>query len=539
MSGDDFVKKSGFLEGAFVASIAIIITKVLGLLYVIPFHNLVGAQGGALYGYAYNIYTLFLIISSAGIPLAISKITSEYDTLGKHEEKNYVFKYIKNFLFIFSIGSFLICFFGAPLFAKALIGNMTGGNTIKEVTNVIRSVSFALLIVPFLSIYRGFLQGQKYIAASSFSQVIEQLARIFVILVGSYVIVKVFKLPLSYAINISVFAAFVGAIFAFFYLKFKSRDVMPKEVVTLPKDEKKVVVKKLFEYAIPFVIVSLTFSLYSTTDMFLLIKGLNFIGYSQVDIETISGVFTTWGYKLSSMVTAIATGLVISLIPSMVSAYTKKDLKEVNNQFKKVNQILFLVILPLSIFLSIYAKEVWFIFYGASYFGPIIFKFKIFSTFLDSIYLIMGSILQNLSKRKLLYKSIFWGLGVNAILDIPLILLFNKIGIYPYYGAIVATMIGYIITISIIVTNLKKDEGISYNLKNILKNILLTLIILIPINLIVRYFVFSFITSRLLTILAITITGLVSLVIYYLINKDLLIEMFGEKFIKRALFFKK
>lgn len=539
MSGDDFVKKSGFLEGAFVASIAIIVTKVLGLLYVIPFHNLVGAQGGALYGYAYNIYTLFLIISSAGIPLAISKITSEYDTLGKHEEKNYVFKYIKNFLFIFSIGSFLICFFGAPLFAKALIGNMTGGNTIKEVTNVIRSVSFALLIVPFLSIYRGFLQGQKYIAASSFSQVIEQLARIFVILVGSYVIVKVFKLPLSYAINISVFAAFVGAIFAFFYLKFKSRDVMPKEVVTLPKDEKKVVVKKLFEYAIPFVIVSLTFSLYSTTDMFLLIKGLNFIGYSQVDIETISGVFTTWGYKLSSMVTAIATGLVISLIPSMVSAYTKKDLKEVNNQFKKVNQILFLVILPLSIFLSIYAKEVWFIFYGASYFGPIIFKFKIFSTFLDSIYLIMGSILQNLSKRKLLYKSIFWGLGVNAILDIPLILLFNKIGIYPYYGAIVATMIGYIITISIIVTNLKKDEGISYNLKNILKNILLTLIILIPINLIVRYFVFSFITSRLLTILAITITGLVSLVIYYLINKDLLIEMFGEKFIKRALFFKK
>ena len=76
-------------------------------------------------------------------------------------------------------------------------------------------------------------------------------------------------------------------------------------------------------------------------------------------------------------------------------------------------------------------------------------------------------------------------------------------------------------------------------MKNILKNILLTLIILIPINLIVRYFVFSFITSRLLTILAITITGLVSLVIYYLINKDLLIEMFGEKFIKRALFFKK
>ena len=80
------MKKSGFIEGAFVATLAIFLSKLLGIIYVIPFYNIVGTKGGALYGYAYNIYNLFLIISSAGIPLAISKLSSEYNALNKTKE---------------------------------------------------------------------------------------------------------------------------------------------------------------------------------------------------------------------------------------------------------------------------------------------------------------------------------------------------------------------------------------------------------------------------------------------------------------------
>ena len=85
------MKKSNFIEGAVIASIAIILTKIIGVLYVIPFYSIIGEQGGALYGYAYNIYNVFLIMSTAGIPLAISKITSEYNTLKKIKEKTYLF----------------------------------------------------------------------------------------------------------------------------------------------------------------------------------------------------------------------------------------------------------------------------------------------------------------------------------------------------------------------------------------------------------------------------------------------------------------
>ena len=93
-----FLKKNEFIEGALIATIAIILSKILGVLYVIPFYNIIGENGGSLYGYAYNIYNFFLIISSAGIPLAISKITSEYNTLGKLKEKTYMFKYSKKII---------------------------------------------------------------------------------------------------------------------------------------------------------------------------------------------------------------------------------------------------------------------------------------------------------------------------------------------------------------------------------------------------------------------------------------------------------
>ena len=102
------VKKNGFMEGAIIATIAIILTKIIGVLYVIPFYKIIGTQGGALYGYAYNIYNIFLIISSAGIPLAISKITSEYDAKKEEKKKYAMFEIAKRIIYIFSICSFLI-----------------------------------------------------------------------------------------------------------------------------------------------------------------------------------------------------------------------------------------------------------------------------------------------------------------------------------------------------------------------------------------------------------------------------------------------
>ena len=74
------MKKNSFVEGTIIATLAIVFTKILGMLYVIPFYAIIGEQGSSLYSYAYNIYLIFLSISSAGIPVAMSKIVSEYES---------------------------------------------------------------------------------------------------------------------------------------------------------------------------------------------------------------------------------------------------------------------------------------------------------------------------------------------------------------------------------------------------------------------------------------------------------------------------
>ena len=84
------LKKNTFIQGAFIATLGIVISKILGIIYVIPFYAVIGDQGGALYGYAYNIYSIFLGISQAGLPLAMSKIISEYNALGYYETKGII-----------------------------------------------------------------------------------------------------------------------------------------------------------------------------------------------------------------------------------------------------------------------------------------------------------------------------------------------------------------------------------------------------------------------------------------------------------------
>lgn len=111
------MKKNSFVEGTIIATIFIVLVKILGMIYVVPFYSIVGSKGAALYSYAYNIYLIFLSISSAGIPNAISKIISEYDTLGFVEAKTRAYKLSKRIITILSIVSFLALFVFAEGFA--------------------------------------------------------------------------------------------------------------------------------------------------------------------------------------------------------------------------------------------------------------------------------------------------------------------------------------------------------------------------------------------------------------------------------------
>lgn len=532
------LKKSNFLEGAFIATLCIIITKVIGVLYVIPFYKIIGEQGGTLYGYAYNIYNVFLIISSAGIPLAISKITSEYNTLNMHDKKLRMYQIATKIIMIFSIISFLICFIFAPQLSNLIIGELEGGNTIEDVTFVIRLISFALLIVPFLSIERGYLQGHRYIKEPSLSQVIEQLVRIAIIIIGSYLCRYTFELPTKYAVGISVFAACLGGLATYIYLhniikknkKEISFDIKPKTT----KIEDREITKKIIFYSIPFVIISLTNTLYTSTDMILVIKTLPKLGFSAVDTEFISSVFTTWGVKFNTIITSIPSGLIISLIPNMVKDYTEKNMNAVNNNFNKCLKIILLIIAPLAIFMSGMSMSLWNVFYGANHYGPSIIKYSIIVTIFDCLYIVINSLLQSLNKPKVIYTSVITGTLLNLILDVPLMNLFHKLGLPAYHGAITATLIGTTISNMISIIYLKRK--MEFNYQETIKSIprfIISLIILVPMLYLFNNILPIDSNNRLIQILNLAISGIVCGSIYILINFKHIKVLLPEKILKQ------
>lgn len=534
------MKKNSFVEGTFIATFAIIIVKVLGALYVIPFYRIIGESGGALYSYAYNVYNLFLNISTAGIPIAISKIITEYNTLNMYEAKERTYKLGRNIILIISLIAFFLLFVFSKEFALLILGEIKGGNTLEDVSFVIKCVSFCLLIIPFLSVSKGYLQGHKYITPSSISQVIEQVVRIAVILMGSYIVINVLNKSVTLGVGISVLGAFIGGLSAYLYIKIK----IIKNKKDFPiKEEKdnvtnKEIFKKIIKYSIPLIIVSIATDIYSLTDMTLVVRTSYKLGYTAKESELIASIISTWAPKICMIINAVAIGMGTSLIPHMVTSYTKKDFEGSNQRFNEALKIIIVSTLPLAVGLAFLSEPVYTLFYGKSTYGTLILRYTSISSFFASIYIVISLSLQSLNKFKTVYISSIIGFLINALLDVPLMYLFSLIGLEAFYGAILATILGYVFSYFYSLTSLKKSMNFSYKevlktIKDVLLPIVCMLISLIILNLFIKLPNSSLIKICLVLILYTIIGALVYLGISY--KTGLLNDVFGKEYITRLL----
>jgi O-antigen/teichoic acid export membrane protein len=546
MSDKKVLKKNSFVEGTIVATISIFLVKLLGMLYVIPFYGMIDAKATALYAYAYNIYSIFLDISIAGIPIAMSKIIKEYDTLGKIEAKERAYRLGRNIIFIISLVVFFTLFIFAPQIGTLLLGDLEGGNTIQDVALAIRCVSTSILIVPFLSVAKGYLQGHNIIGVSSISQVLEQIVRIAVILGGTYLTIYVLGKSHSIAVCVAVTGAFFGALSALLYvikkirLHKKSIDVKKLEV---DKDiSNKEIIKKIFAYAIPFIIIDTMHSIYNFTDMAIVLRMMSDVGFSTSAVEFISSTISTWAPKISVVITTVAMGMTVSLIPSIVQAFTLKDYKEVDKKVNQALQMIIVISLPMAVGLALLAKPMWGIFYGISNeYGYSILAIVVFVSFVNNMMLVTNSTLQSLNKFKEAYIASILGFVVNIILDITFIQLFAKVGIPAYFGASAASIVAFMSSVLYALLVLKKKEGLHYG-----KTVKFAFKLLIPVgfmvlgvvgvNLLFKYFGIDY-NNKLMSILNVGVSTVVGGLIYcgILIKTGTLKKVFGEAYYNKLL----
>lgn len=538
------MKENTFMQGAIIATLSIVLSKVLGIIYVIPFYSLIGEQGGALYGYAYSIYGLFLNLSTAGIPLAISKITSEYSALNQNYLKEKSYKIAKYLMCGLGLLGFIVIMLFAPTIADIFIGDIKGGNTKEDVAFVIRVISTALLIVPILSVTRGYLQGHKFITPPSISQVIEQFVRVIIIVIGSFLCLKIFNLSLTTTIGVAVFSATISALIAYLYLKImvkkNKKDLQETEERT--EEEKNVTTKsltlKLLSYAIPFILIDFVSSLYSFVDLSTINKTMVSLGYPITESESVISILTTWGSKLNVIVMAVASGMIVSLIPNIASSYITKNYKDVRDKINEALQSLIFVVLPMTVGLSLISTPIWTVFFGTSSdLGPLVFSYSIFTAFTLSIFNVTMSTMHSLGYSKTVILTLSAGLLTKVLLNVPFIKLFNSVGLHPSYGVITSTILSNIVAILFNALFLKKKLQVKYSetIKKFMKT-LIPLAGMIIVVVILKQFI-PYTESRILSLIYSLIYAMFGGITYFFISikTNLLYDILGKDVINKVL----
>ena len=526
MNKDVTMKKNSFVNGAMIVTTAIIITKILGILYVIPFHAIIGDEGGALYGYAYTIYLFFVSISTAGIPLAVSRVVSEYQALGYYKAKKRAFILGKRIALLLGLVCFILITLFAPLLANLILGGVVGGSNIKDVIFVIRVIGSAILVVPILSIYRGYFEGHRFMSPPSISQVLEQIFRVLIIIFGSYIALKVLKGRLSYAVGIALFGASIGAFISYLYLLNKYRKNIKKfnekvRSVNEPIVSDKDIIRKLFMYAIPFIMIDVTRSLYNYIDMFSVVKGLvEYAKYSADDAEIIYSMLSTWGQKFNMILLAISSGIVVSMIPNLTESIVKKNEKEINKKITLSLDILLFLMVPMSIGISFLSKSIWTLFYGTSEFGPKLLCYYIFVGLAIGLFTCLITILQTLKDYKNVLICLASGVIVKFIMNISLLRTFYSMGFPPYYGIISATILGFLT--SIIMSIIILHNKYKINFENVLKHfvdIICGSLLMLIVLFIVKFFVPICSDTRIFNIFIILIYSFIGACVYFVYSR--------------------
>ena len=542
MKKDITMKKNTFVKGALITTLGVIFTKILGILYVIPFHALIGEKGGALYGYAYTVYSVFISLASAGIPLAISKLVSEYQTLGYYNVKKRVFLLARQLAIIFGIICFLIIVIFAPLFAKLILGDITGGNSLEDVVFVLRVIGTAILVVPVLGVYRGYFEGHRFMSPPSISQVLEQLLRVLIIIFGSLFAVRVFNLNLSTTVGIALFGATAGAIVSYLYLvdkKKKNESKFNEKIrnINEPIVTNKEILRKIFIYAFPFIMIDIFKSLYNYVDLISVVKGLvKYAEFSVDNAETIYSMISTWGQKFNMIIFAISTGIIVSLIPSLTESFVKKDSDDVDKRATQgLNMLLFLII-PMTLGISFLSKPIWTLFYGNSIYGPSVLSYFIFEGLFIALFTCMITVLQVIKDYKMVFISLLSGVLIKIIFNNTFILSFYQIGLPAYYGIITATIFGYIISTIICMVTLYSKHNIKFkNTFNYFIEMMIGSILMIIVLFILSLIIPIYSKVRIVNLFIILLYALVGATVYfiYVYKVKLLSNIFGRNFINK------
>lgn len=527
------LKKDSLFKGTAMLSISLILTKILGAIYLIPFYQIIGGEEQmALYNYGYSYYATILEISAAGTPLAIAKLVAKYNALGAYSVSRRIYKMGSWILIIMGIVGFCVLFFGYDYISEQILISNQQKFTPADGALVLKSLSFGVPIVLVSAGLRGLFQGHEVMLPSAISQFIEQVVRIVFMLGATYVVIKILGYGIVEGNVTATFAAAVGAVFSvltlfYFYKKYKNsldynteNDEVELNISTMS------LVKEFFSVSIPFIFIVGLFPILNIIDQHNFIHGMTEIGKADI----VDGRFSALQLvnKIVMIAVAIAPAFSSTFLPSITRLYAVGEKAGVSNQINKVVLSLMMVVLPALVGMYILADPLYSAFYSRSLINSELLRFYLPLAILYSIYSLTSVIMQAINRQLINLITIIFGLVVKYVTIKPLVIMFET------NGVILSSVITYLvmIIINLVVINAEVRLRMIEFVKKFTILVCSCFIMFIAVAAVYEAIISNFVLeAKLSSMILIVICAVLGAIIYFysIVNMGFVEYLFGRK----------
>lgn len=462
--------KKSLVKGAAVLAVAGLFVKFLGAFFRIPLANMIGSVGMANYTPAYSLYNFLLVFSTAGLPVAISKMVSERHVMGQYREAERVFKLSRMLMFFLGVVGFCVVYFFADIIAESI--NVPGSALSMKAT------APALILVPLMASYRGYFQGMSEMTPTAVSQIIEQIFRVVcglalaMFLLDNAWIFSDFTAKQRGAAG-GCFGASAGAfggLIAVVIIYLLARKKIKRQVRsdrTGDKEKSSVIMKRILVIAIPITIGTSIMPIVNLIDAGVVSSRLAASGWDKLVAEDLYGQLTGFASPLVGFPQILTQAIVLSLVPLVSAAHRKRDTADLHNNLIMGFRMAMIIGIPCAVGLIVLAEPILLLLYptqkaSALSAAPCLQILGVGFVGL-SIVLTMTGGLQGIGKQMLPVRNLFIGVVVKFIVTWTL----TAVPSINVLGAAIGTVVAYFIAAVLDVMALKKYTGVKFSLNMI------------------------------------------------------------------------
>ncbi|MBE6618159.1 MAG: polysaccharide biosynthesis protein [Ruminococcaceae bacterium] len=406
-------KKKGLLSGALALAMAGLAVKVIGLIYKIPLTNLIKSEGMGYFNSAYTIYTFFYMVSTAGLPVAISLLISSARSVGNRPRVKKIF--LVSGVTFFTVGTLgsLGMFFFADFFAK-ILGNEPAALSIK-------AISPTLFFVSVISVLRGYFQGHQYMLPTAISQIAEAAGKLGF---GMFFALCAIKKGESYeaaasgaALGLSIGMGIALLCLVIMALFFRSEKYYEQVFDTLPAGSTLSIMKGVACAALPITLSASVLSMSGTLDLITVMRTLKKIGLSAAAANAAYGNYSALALPMLNLPIVFITPIANTVVPYIAGLISKKDEKKVASSVSVSMRLCALISFPCALGLCALALPILSMLFDdflAQSAAPLLQLLAPSVVFL-SFATVTNALLQALGKPMIPVLSMFAGAGIKMI----------------------------------------------------------------------------------------------------------------------------